>query len=78
MRISSIFREIEFTLNEVDKQLVQLQESLDVTSTSHLRYMLISPVKLYAILKEVVLKLPTGVSVVINNELDTVYNYYHS
>lgn len=32
-RTSSFFREIEVTLNLVDKQLVQLQEALNVTAT---------------------------------------------
>ena len=77
-KISSFFGELELTIHVVDKQLIQLQEALDVTAKGYLSSMLISPTKLYAILNEVVglLKLPTGLSLIIENEIDKVYNYY--
>lgn len=76
-RISSLFREIELTLQEVNRQLIQLQESLDVTSNGQLSSILLPPEKLNSILKEVVPKLPTGLSLVINTEIDQIYHYYN-
>lgn len=45
VRISSLFREIEVTLNLLYKQLVQLQEALDVTATGQFNSMFIKPAK---------------------------------
>lgn len=75
-KLSSLFREIELTLIEVDNRLTQLQEALDVTSTGFLSAMLIPPTKLNNILKEIVTKLPVGLSLVINTDLDLIYHYY--
>lgn len=75
-KISSIFREIELTLSLVDKQLIQLQEALDVTSTGYLSSVLIPPAKLTELLKEIVLKLPVGLSLIVKTELDKIYSYY--
>lgn len=75
-KISSLFREIELTINVVNKQLFQLQEALDVTSTGYLSSMLITPTKLHSILGEVIPKLPTGLSLIIDNEPDKMYHYY--
>lgn len=75
-KISSLFRSIELSLIEVDNKLVQLQEALDVTSTGFLSAMLIPPTKLNFILKEIVTKLPVGLSLIINTDLDLIYHYY--
>lgn len=75
-RISSLFRDVEMTLNLVNKQLVQMQEALDVTATGHLSSMLLTPVKLYETLREIVPKLPADLSLLTDVELDKVYSYY--
>lgn len=75
-RISSLFREVEMTLRLIDKQLVQLQEALDVTATGHLSSMLLTPSKLYDVLKEIIPKLPNGLSLLTDVELDKIYSYY--
>ena len=74
-RISSLFREIELTLSLVDKQLVQLQEALDVTATGHLSSMLVQPAKLSKIIQKIVTQLPSGLSLLTDTELDKVYSY---
>ena len=75
-RISSLFRDVEMTLHLVNKQLVQMQEALDVTATGHLSSMLLTPVKLYETLREIVPKLPADLSLLTEVELDKVYSYY--
>lgn len=76
VRVSSLFREVEMTLHLVNKQLIQMQEALDVTATGHLSSILLTPAKLYEILKEIVQKLPNGLSLITDVDLDKVYNYY--
>lgn len=75
-KISSLLREIEITLNVVNTQLIQLQEALDITSNGYLSSLLITPAKLNNILKEVVRELPVGLSLVVDTDIDKVYNYY--
>lgn len=53
-----------------------MQEALDVTSNEYLSSLLITPVKLNKILKEIVRKLPVGLSLILDTEIDKVYNYY--
>ena len=74
--ISSLFREIECQLIEVDNQLTQLKEALDVTSAGYLSAILIPPNKLNKLLKEIATKLPVGLSLIIKSELDMIYHYY--
>ena len=64
------------TLSLVDKQLMQLQETLDVTATGHLSSMLMKPAKLSKILKEIVTQLHSDLSLLTDTELDKVYSYY--
>lgn len=75
-KISSLFREIEVTLNLINVQLLQMQQALDVTSTEYLSSLLVTPAKLNEALEEVVKQLPVGLSLIVGTELDKVYNYY--
>lgn len=50
---------------------------MDETSTGYFSSVLVPPVKLYMKLKNAVLKVPTSLSLTVNNELNKVYSYYY-
>jgi septal ring factor EnvC (AmiA/AmiB activator) len=58
VRYSAAIREIEMAILELKFSLMQLQESLDVTSSGKLSSVLINPYNLSTILQQVSLQLP--------------------
>jgi hypothetical protein len=77
-RYSAAIREIELAILELNCSLVQLQESLDVTSVGKLSSNLISPHNLLDLLKQVSLHLPAGTSMLtgLTISIEEMYVYY--
>jgi hypothetical protein len=75
-RYSAAIREIELAILEFKFSLVQLQESLDVTSVGKLSSNLISPNNLSDLLKQVSLHLPAGTSMLTGLTIEEMYVYY--
>jgi hypothetical protein len=75
-RYSAAIREIETALLEMKFSLVQLQESLDLTSVGKLSSTLINPYNLSNILQQVNLHLPAGTSMLTGLTVEEMYVYY--
>jgi hypothetical protein len=75
-RYSTAIREIELAILEMKFSLVQLHESLDLTSVGKLSSTLINPQNLSELLKQVSLHLPTGTSMLTGLTVEEVYVYY--
>lgn len=76
MRYSAAIREIEIAMIELKFNLVQLQESLDVTSIGKLSSVLINPQNLSIILQQVSLQLPAGLTMLTGLTVEEMYVYY--
>jgi hypothetical protein len=61
---------------EIKFSLMQLQESLDLTSLGKLSSVLINPYNLYMIFQQVSLQLPQGVSMLTGLAVEDMYVYY--
>jgi hypothetical protein len=75
-RYSSLIREIELFMFELKFSLVQLQESLDLTSVGKLSSTLINPHNLTELLQQVNLHLPKGTSMLTGLTVEDMYMYY--
>jgi hypothetical protein len=75
-KYSAAIREIEMAIVELKFDLLQLQESLDVTSNGKLSSVLISPYNLSNILQQVSLQLPAGLSMLTGLTVEEMYVYY--
>jgi hypothetical protein len=75
-RYSAAIREIEMAMIELKFELIQLQESLDVTSAGKLSSVLINPYNLSVILQQVSLQLPAGLSMLTGLTVEEMYVYY--
>jgi hypothetical protein len=75
-RYSTAIREIELAILEMKFSLVELQESLDLTSVGKLSSTLINPQNLSELLKQVSLHLPTGTSMLTGLTVEEMYVYY--
>jgi hypothetical protein len=62
MKYSATIREIEMAILELKFSMIQLQESLDVTSNGKLSSVLINPYNFSIILQQVSLQLPAGLT----------------
>jgi hypothetical protein len=75
-RYSVAIREIEMGILELKFSMIQLQESLDVTSLGQLSSVLINPYNLLVILQQVSLQLPAGLSMLTELTVQDVCVYY--
>jgi hypothetical protein len=75
-RYSAAIREIELAILELKFSLIELQESLDVTSVGKLSSNLISSHNLLDLLKQVSLHLPAGTSMLTGLTIEEMYVYY--
>jgi len=75
-RYSAAIREIEMAILELRFSVIQLQESLDVTSLGQLSSVLINPYNLSVILQQVSLQLPAGLSMLTGLAVEDMYVYY--
>jgi hypothetical protein len=76
VRYSTAIREIEMAMLEMKFSLIQLQESLDLTSVGKLSSNLINPYNLSNILQQVSLHLPAGTSMLTGLTVEEMYVYY--
>jgi hypothetical protein len=76
MRYSAAIREIEMDMVELRFNMIQLQESLDVTSIGKLSSVLINPQNLSIILQQVSLQLPAGLTMLTGLTVEEMYVYY--
>jgi hypothetical protein len=74
-RYSTAIREIELAILELKFSLVQLQESLDLTSVGKLSSNLINPHHLSDLLKQVTLYFPAGTSMLTGLTVEEMYVY---
>jgi len=74
-RYSAAIREIEMAILETNLSIIQLQESLDITSVGKLSSVLIKPHNLSNILQQVSLKLPAGLSMLTGLTVEEMYVY---
>ncbi|XP_039279776.1 uncharacterized protein LOC120350448 [Nilaparvata lugens] len=75
--VNSLMRELEITLLQVQKELLELRQSLEDTTAGKLSSLLLPPQNLSVILQQVVNKLPTGLSLLTTTDIDQIYEYYH-
>jgi hypothetical protein len=75
-RYSAAIREIEMSILELKFSMIQIQESLDVTSSGKLSSVLINPYNLSNILQQVSLQLPAGLSMLTGLTVEEMYVYY--
>ena len=75
-RYSTAIREIELFMMEMKFSLIQLQESLDLTSVGKLSSTLINPYNLSGLLQQVSLHLPKGTSMLTGLSIEDMYIYY--
>ncbi|XP_039299556.1 uncharacterized protein LOC120355274 [Nilaparvata lugens] len=75
--VNSLMRELELSLLQVQKELLELRQSLEDTSAGKLSSLLVPPQNLSLIMQQVVGKLPTGLSLLTTTEIDQIYEYYH-
>jgi hypothetical protein len=75
-KYSTAIREIELFMMEMKFSLVQLQESLNLTSMGKLSSTLINPYNLSELLQEVNLHLPKGTSMLTGLSIEDMYIYY--
>ena len=75
MRYSTAIREIEMAILEMIFSVIQLQESLDVTSNGKLSSVLVNPY-LSVILQHVSMLLPEGLSMLTGLTVEDMYVYY--
>jgi len=75
-RYSAAIREVEMAILELKFNLMQLQESLDVTSVGKLSSVLISPYNLSTILPQVSMQLPARLSILTGLTVEEMYVYY--
>jgi hypothetical protein len=75
-RYSAANREIETAIQKLKFSMIQLQESLDVTSLGQLSIVLINPYNLSVILQQVSLQLPAGLSMLTGLTVEDMYVYY--
>jgi hypothetical protein len=76
-RYSAATREIELFRMEMKFSLVQLQESLDLTSVGKLSSTLINPYNLSELLQQVNLHLPKGTSMLTGLSIEDMYVYIY-
>jgi hypothetical protein len=76
MKYSAAIREIEMAIIELKFGLIQLEESLDVTSAGKLSSVLINPYNMSVILQQVSLQLPAGLSMLTGLTVEEMYVYY--
>ena len=74
-RYSAAIREIEMAILETNLSIIQLQESLDITSVGKLSSVLIKPHNLSNILQQVSLQLPAGLSMLTGLTVEEMYVY---
>jgi hypothetical protein len=75
-KYSTAIREIELFMMEMKFSLIQLQESLDLTSVGILCSTLIYPYNLSELLQQVNLHLPKGTSMLTGLSIQDMYIYY--
>jgi hypothetical protein len=75
-RYSTAIREIELFMMEMKFSLIQLQESLDLTSVGKLSSTFINPYNLSELLQQVNLPLPKGTSMLTGLSIEDMYIYY--
>jgi hypothetical protein len=75
-KYSPAIREIELCMMEMKFSLIQLQESLDLTSVGKLSSTLINPYNLSELLQQINLHLPKGTSMLTGLSADEMYIYY--
>ena len=75
-RYSAAIKEIEMAILELKFSAIQLQESLDITSMGQLSSVFINPYNLSAILQQVSLQLPAGLSMLTGLAVEETYVYY--
>jgi hypothetical protein len=75
-KYSTAIREIELFMMEMKFSLIQLQESLDLTSVGKLSSTLINPYNLSQLLQEVNLHLPKSTSMLTGLSIEDMYIYY--
>ena len=75
-KYSAAIREVEMAIIELKFDLLQLQESLDVTSNGKLSSVLINPYNLSNILQQVSLQLPAGLFMLTGSTVEEMYVYY--
>jgi hypothetical protein len=75
-KYSTAIREIELFMFELKFSLIQLQESLDLTSVGKLSSTLINPHNLSELLKQVNLHLPKGTSMLTGLTVEDMCIYY--
>jgi hypothetical protein len=76
IKYSAAIREIEMAILELKFSMMQLQESLDVTSNGKLSSVLINRYHLSAILQQVSLQQPAGLSMLTGSAAEEMYVYY--
>jgi hypothetical protein len=74
--VSRILRELEFTVIQLQQSVMNLREVLETSATGKLSSILIPPHNVSKILKEVILKLPTNVSLIAGFNVESMYIYY--
>jgi hypothetical protein len=75
-KYSTAIRDIELFMMEIKFSLVQLQESLNLTSVGKLSSTLISPYNLSELLQQVNLHLPKGTSMLTGLNIEDMHIYY--
>jgi hypothetical protein len=75
-RYSAAIREIEMVILELKFSMIQLQESLDVTSLGQLSSVLINPYNLSVILQQVSLQLHAGLTMLTGLTVEDMNVYY--
>jgi hypothetical protein len=76
VKYSTAIREIELFMMEMKFSLIQLQESLDLTSVGKLSSTLINPYNLSELLQQVNLHLPKGAQMLTGLSIEDMYVYY--
>jgi hypothetical protein len=76
VKYSTAIREIELFMMEMKFSLIQLQESLDLTSVGKLSSNLINPYNLSELLQQVILHLPKSTQMLTGLTIEDMYIYY--
>lgn len=74
--LARYFRFMDFIIDRAQRELDQLQESIDVTALGRLSHVLVTPSNLTQILKDITMQLPRDISLITVPTLDTIHVYY--
>jgi hypothetical protein len=78
MNITQATRELEFFCLQLEQEFIKIQEGLDVTSTGKLPTVYLPPHNLSQTLQQIVLTLPSDMSLVAGTGLEDMFIYYEA